>query len=369
MRSRPWRSIFAQWRAVVVFVCLGDLVRASGGDVAGSYAARLGRLNKLIVDFEWTAYRTTEGADPFDMNAWRRQDNIPVEYCRAFVLRPHARLHQRADFRDARSVDKSWLDGIHVSRAEADDGSWHASRDRSRWQFTGPIPIITPLELWQTLDIRVGILELLEQGKLTIESEQPDRVVLGTRALYDPPENWQVAVELDPFRSWTPMKVRAVLAVGKGVIAEEMRVVDTMVVNGCHLISDAVIVVDNTRVAPGRPQVYHYVVKRATQDESMTKAALAVEIPKSNVRIIDEIGQYWKHVDAHGRVLEEKHWTAEQRAEDLKGVSESIAKAEEAQAAKATRARVLPFIVAGSALVTLALYTVYRLRRSGMARG
>lgn len=328
-------------------------------------------LDRLCVEYDWRMRFARLDRDPFDRSNWLtefRGLTAPAWRYRAWILRPHYRLQYSGP--GARQSDVNWLDGIHTLLALQQDGSWFVYRDQDWYNTVGPIPVITPLELWQVFDVTQSLLDLAQEGRIRAEGQWGPFVRVSGGPLYPPPSPpWSLQADLDPSRGYLPVLVTLETAVtgAAGRIRWEMRAIDSVpVLGGVHAIKEAVIAMRNTALRPRQDKwmIYHYLASELRRDENLSRTDLEIPIPAVNVHLIDEISLVSKRIDAQGRVLHEEHWTPEERQEQLQALRETYRRAEEARETLGTRTTTMAALVGGSAGLTAVVFGVWWWRRA-----
>ncbi|MBU0617565.1 MAG: hypothetical protein KKI02_07595 [Planctomycetes bacterium] len=336
-------------------------------DIVAALRARTGHLDKLFVEFDWSECRAPIESDPFDRRNWELDEMAHTAQYEARILRPHYLLRFSSPFH--RDVATNWVDDIRVSRGLNNDRTWSVTRDRDRWLTVGGLPVLTPLELWQTFDIQQSILEMIERGELALERATANEVVLSgdrVRRKSTMPPRWSVRAVLDPSRGMLPLRISAVLEMdGIEDIEWEMATVGSVLLAEVHAIEEAILVLTNRNVNRKKWQVYHYKVKGIRRDDSLTKQRLQIDIPRANVTVIDEVDLFVRETNGRGQVVSYERWTSEERAQQIEAMQNTHDRWMESQGTIAQRQRVLAVILASAAavaLITLAGWVWHRRR-------
>jgi hypothetical protein len=350
--------------------CVPEL-RAQQGDPALVQALRdrARALDRLYVEYDWRMQFALPDRDPFDRSNWlnefRGLTALSWRY-RAWILRPHYRLQYSGPHES--QTDVNWLDGIHTRRSLQKDGSWFVYRDGDWFNTVGPLPTITPLELWQVFDVSQSLLDLAQEGRIRPVAQWGPFVRVSGGPLYPPPSPpWSLQADLDPSRGYLPVLVTLETPVAGGRIRWEMRTIDSVPVLGSvHAIKEAVIALRNTSLRGAllkKWMIYHYLASELRRDENLSRTALEIAIPAANVSLIDEVNLLSKEIDAQGRVLREEHWTPEERREQLQALRETYQRVEAGQETLRVRKTTMAALIGGSAGITLLVFGVWWWRR------
>jgi len=326
-------------------------------------------LDRIYVGYDWRMWYARLDRAPFDRSNWLNEFRGLTARnwrYRAWILRPHSRpqspgLHEP-------QPDVNWLDGIHTRRALQKDGSWFVYRDQDWFNTVGPLPTITPLELWQVFDVSQSLLDLTQEGRIRPVAQWGPFVRVSGGPLHLPPSPpWSLQADLDPSRGYLPVLVTLETPVAGGRIRWEMRTIDSVpVLGGVHAIKEAVIALRNTSLRGAlhkKWMIYHYLVSELYRDEDLSRTALEIAIPAANVSLIDEVNLLSKRIDAQGRVLHEEHWTPEERREQLQALRETYQRVEAGQETLRVRRTTMAALIGGSAGITLLVFGVWWWRR------
>jgi len=343
-----------------VSVCRGQ----ASHELISALDTRLGGLDRLIVEYDWSEYHLSINNDPFDQSKWASDKTAFTQQYKAWILRPHYRL-TFSDSTHGLNIERNWVEETFMAKSRDHDGKWSVHRDRNRWDTTGPIPVITPLELWQVFDIQEGLAELLRQGRIRLEGRSGGRVTLGGDRLYEEPRHWRLRVVLDEDRQLMPLELDAELSVPNGEIHWRMRTLTSALVNGVHAIAEAVLVLSNSAVFPDKWQVYHYKATAISHDGDLTIDGLRLEIPETNVSVLDEIGLSYRKLDSQGRIIDERKWTTEERKADLDGLRAAAALRAQSERDVARRRNMLWLILGASVCCVAAVVGIWKWRSQG----
>jgi hypothetical protein len=361
-RARLSRALLGAARLVTA-VLVVETLRADDTAVGEGLRRRLAELDRLVLRFDWYECRAPLEKDPFDRSNWEADPFAHTLEFTAWVLRPHLRVVYRGPFKQ-RHVEINWLDGIRTSKSfDEDDAQWDVQRDRNRYRFAGPIPWLTPLEMWQTFDMQESLLELLESGRLTAQDTSPGRVMLTGKHLYPPPRNWRLTAELDVSRGYLPVEVVAELEVSGGGISWRMRTLEARSIGDGFAIDEAVVALSNTAVNREKWQIYHFKVRSMERLASMATSDIAIAVPATNVDLIDEINLVKRKVDAAGRVRHEKRYTESEWKQESEALAATARAAFDAQAVRRARRQALIPIVVGSVAAVVLVGSVWIWRR------
>ncbi|HMQ16811.1 MAG TPA: hypothetical protein PKC49_12640 [Phycisphaerae bacterium] len=318
-------------------------------------------LDRLRVEFEWRLYQLSEKRDPWESANWG-EPLIYERYQATFIRPDDVRLD--AEFvKPPRASDRgSWVDGVLTRASPSPDGTLHATIDKVRAYLTGPLPTLTPLEVFQTFDLPEDLFHLVARGALAVESESDAEVLLrGFVRTYD------LSVRLDKHKDLMPLEIVARRA-GPGAAEMRLRTLQSVRAGGTHAISEAVIAERCGIVMPGKWQIRHYVAARVEVVPGLTKEQLRVRLPERGITLMDEINLVGRRISHAGVVEFEKSWTPEERADDIAGVQEGARLREESRIMLGKRRNALYGIVGGALAGVLIIAGLYLWRRRSLAR-
>jgi hypothetical protein len=351
-------------RVLLVVLALGvSAPSALGveGDFLDRFKRRAAALDRLRVEFEWRLFQFSDRRDPWEAANWG--EPLVFERYRALFMRPDS-VRLDADFvKPPRgSQQGSWLDDVLTRASPSPDGTLHATIDRVRSYLTGPLPTLTPLEVFQTFDLPEDLFHLAGRGALTVESEDDSEVVLRGHV-----RNYDLSARLDKHRDLLPLEIVARRA-GPGAAEMRLRTLQSARVGGTFAISEAVIVERCGLVMPGKWQVRHYVATRVEAAPELSNEQLRVRLPDRGITLMDEIRLVARRINHAGVVEFEKTWTPEERADDIAGVQEGARLREESRILLGKRRSALYGIVGGALAGVLIIAGLYLWRRRSLAR-
>lgn len=326
----------------------------SSGELAEQLASRRKAFDRCELEFEWYQCNALIKCDPFDSSKWGVDERALGFRYTARLLRPdyHLRFVGPAKSQQA-GVERAWVNGVYISKGMDDNGTWHVIRNRSWFSTTGPLPVITALEMWQTCDLREGLYEIASRGNLVPVRRRDGMLVAQADDVLPPPQNWQLTVEFDERNNYVPVDIQLGLRVPGGRIQWHMKATDFATLNGVTIIARAVFAMSNSANSPNEWQIYQYKLLAARPVPTLTVQDLLPEIPSRNVVLLDDVDLVMRRVDQDGRLLEEQRWTPEERQRQLDGIREAVALRQEA-ADRVARRRSAAWIIAGAAaLATL----------------
>ncbi|MBW7906924.1 MAG: hypothetical protein LC135_07340 [Phycisphaerae bacterium] len=349
--------------SLAVFALGASAASALGveGDFLDRFQRRAAALDKLRVEFEWRLFQFSDRRDPWDAANWG--EPLVFERYKAMFVRPDS-IRLEADFvKPPRGSEQaSWLDGVLTRASPSPDGTLHATIDRARSNLTGPLPTLTPLEVFQTFDLPEDLFHLAGRGALSVESEDDAEVVMRGHV-----RNYDLSVRLDKQRDLMPLEVLA-RRDGPGSAEMRLRTLQSVRVGGTFAISEAVIAERCGIVMPGKWQVRHYVATRVEAAPELSKERLRVRLPDRGITLMDEIKLVGRRINHAGVVEFEKTWMPEERADDIAGVQQAARMREESKTLLKDRRRAL-VIIAGGAVAGVALVAgIYVWRRRSLAR-
>ncbi len=297
-------------------------------------------LDKLYAEFTWVGAQAPLTEDPFD---WKWFDAEPHEVnydCGIWLLRPHFRWRIVASQPWQGEETRTWIDAKTTTIAQNERGVWSVVVDSDRRVLTGPFPLLTPFEM-QTFDIERSFLEIIEADTdVRVEGTTSGHVVVS--AHHSRPSVWTISAEYDPARGWLPLETCAKVAYesdgAKRKIQWTVRTVRSVPVNGVHAIQEAIFALNNGRHP--RWQLYHFLASRITPVSSLNKADLAIEVPRSNLRLLDKTTGHDLVTDSTGATVEEHWWTAEEIERARRSNAEAVAASARARELLAHRRRV-----------------------------
>lgn len=358
----------AQAAIALAFLISESVVLAEGvqQSVERGLEARYRELDRMVVEYDWYECRALLSSDPFDQTTWIHDDmafNIRIT---ASILRPHYRLQWLDEVYEGGRIDRAWIGGERISRKLKSDDYCTYVRSKDRLLTTGPIPLITPLELWQVFDIDDGLLDLLRAESLIVTSETDGTAVLSSDAHYPPPWNWRFSAKLDPAAGYLPLEMTARLGHGNGEIRWHLRTITPARFGAVEAITEAIIAMSNTGVDTDKWQVYHFKTVSQDQQVSLAESDLRPERPVRKAKILDEIALESVDLDDAGNVRRLETWTAGQRAADLAALMETRVRAQASQQTLRTRRNALLYIVALAGVVVIVSHLWLRRRRCGI---
>lgn len=338
-------------------------------EVIKALASRESELDRYIMEYDWSECRAPLSTDPFERANWDFDKMAHTLHYEAWVIRPYYRLHFSGPFSNQKSVDRSWVNDEFIGRGLTDAGTVSYTRDVDRYKTTGPFPVITPLEMWQTFDIREGLLEMLKAGRITASRRPDGRIALrGDRInVSSDDDGWVLLAVLDPDRFYVPTSIKADIDRPRGHISWEMRTLSTISIGNVEAIGEAILALSNTCTNKEKWQIYHFKVLSVQRDMAMNTADLRPELPTANAKILDEIDLYHRVLDGDGRAIVEKKWTPEERRAEKEGLRVTVAKIYESRAETKLRRSRLWIITGSAGLVTLALAGAWIWRRRNPA--
>lgn len=370
--DRAWQLGWG-WTIVLVLAA-----RAAGqpipAELLEALQTRARTCAQLRVQFDWTEYKAPLTADPFDRANWRSFTG-PDGPARTFqyeavMLPPHLRLHGKSDQPGERDVTRGIVDGIGTVKSMDENGGWSVTIRAGRYESgLCQIPVLTPLEQ-AVFDLEPSVADFAARGALAVRESGADRVVLAGERLADSPGgNWWLRAVLDPVRDMLPVEISAGANFDNGKIHWTMRCTQAAAVDGVHYLREAVLALSNTVVDRNQWHVYHFQASRLSHDPAVSKESLRVEIPDRNARILDEVNLSFRSLDGAGRIVEDQHWTPDERASQLESIRRSAAGRLETERTLRARRRAFLGIAAGSLLASAAVVGAWMwMRRHGAAR-
>ena len=339
---------------LVILAALAAEAPGQNGDFARAFEARRARLTRVRVEYDWFQCKAPLKSDPYDRSNWIEHEPgaFTIRF-RASILRPDFRLERRGEQAFNRDLKSSWIEGVSTTVNLDADGGHSVQVTPDRFNITGPLPLITPLEL-QTFDVQDSLFDLYKAGRLRRAAEMPTTVTLETAELGPVP--WRIRAVLDKARDLAPRSINATLDVpGSGVIKWSMRVSGWHPVGETYVISDAIITLSNSAVDRREWQVYSYHATRIESVPQLSQHGLEISIPSRNVRITDEIRGYTRRVNSDGRVTYETQFTPEERKEQLQDIAKAWTLRAESARRLVVRRRIFIGILVSGAFGTLAM--------------
>ncbi len=321
---------------------------------------RYQKLDRLRIQYDWYECRVPLDKDPFEKNNWLVDDFSHTLHYEALILRPHYCLAYSGPFANQKRVQRAWVDGEFISKQLEDDGSWSYTRDNDRWLTTGPLPVMTPLEMWQVFDIRDSLLDLLKSGKLHVVHQEADSISVAGDKIYERPFDWRLSAVFDESRDYLPTEMAASLMHSGGTIKWQLKTLAPVAINETHAIGEAILALSNEAVNADNWQVYHYVMVSVEQINELTAGDLRPSFPDSNARVLDEIALEYREVDRSGAVVKHEQWTPEQRSADRAAIQTSVAMYEKSKGIIAERRFALMAVLAGSTTIAIAVFAYWR---------
>lgn len=335
------------WPAIVLLATVGSVVGQEYEEVRKGLRARERQLSHLYVEFDWLGCPAPRCKDPFDPSNWQTGGDRVLRFSyRVWLARPDLKLEIRDLHDPGRDETKNWVNGRGVWKVRDGDEPWSVSIDDNRLLLTGPVPFLTPLEM-QIFDHKTSLVELVEEGKLQIESQTDETVVLAGWPGYFRP-SWHIQATLDRTRGLLPVELKS--KTKDGTIHWTMKTIQSVGVADTHAIKEAIIALSNSMADRKHWQIYHYQARRVQADATLSKQELEIKIPQRNVNLVNEIAGFARQIDASGRVTVERHWSPEEREKQLEAAARLAARQREEQA---QRARMFKAIVGGSTILVL----------------
>lgn len=364
------RKPFVPLRTLLVVV-FTTTAAVRGEEVIEQFLAREAALRSVYVEFDWTLYHCDLLKDPFERENWRaiRADQVQRTHYEMWILRPHMRFRATGAGFPEREQHRSWFEGESTTVAVREDGYWDVTIDKARFAVGGPIPFVTPVELYQVFDIQQDLFELVRGGHMRVTSQSAETVVLtgdGVPQFAEAPSaDWRVTAELDRVHGLLPRRLQAEVDVpgGGGKILWEMRAVETRPVGDTWGISEAVLAVKNTALKSNNWMVCHFRADKYESRPEMRREELVIAVPKTKVDITDVNRGIDRRVDGAGRVLRDRRITREQ----LEAERRMLAQARHDQQASlekiARRKDWLGWMLGGSAVATLTVLGLWLWKR------
>ena len=325
-------------------------------DALHALGVRQQQLGPMYVEIDWMGCPAPRGADPFDSANWQTTgERVLRESYRVWLARPDLKVEVFQAHRPNETWVKNWINGQRFAKARRAGEPWSLSIDANRALVTGPVVFLTPLEM-QLFDIPLSLFELAEAGKLHVESETPDSIVLaGDPAYYRLPASLRAT--LDRTRGLMPLELRLTEASGK--IDWTMRTVRSAPIGGTYAIQEAIIALSNSQVSPKYWQIYHFNARRIEARPMLTAKDLEIEMPTADFQLVDYIHGLVRVVDASGRVVHE-----EQRSpEEMQAAIEAYARARYTKEQEETRRTTAFWVIVASSVVVVALIAGFWLWR------
>lgn len=358
----PGLAVFA---ATCAFMSFGYAARGQTEDrlktIQDVMWKRIEAGNQCAYEFEWREFNCPFDRDPWSEQSWIRPQWIPAELIdpafkyKLLLSRPDFLIEKTDPRPEKPIVLNNWLRGTHTAKTQNRGGRWSLGIDALRHRATQPYPILTIFELG-IFDLDVSLWELIESRLMVISEDRPDRITLLARDVREDPEaaSWTVEANLDPQRDMLPVGLRASTEFKEmgSVIEWEMRVLSTEAIGPTSIVREALFVLRNTGTPVPNYLVCRYNLLKVVPN-SVGPNDLVIEAPKSNALIVDEVRLFFKEIDSEGRVVQEQHWTPEERARQLEGLSMTRAQRQES-AKELQRRRVLLSTVAIGAVVICA---------------
>lgn len=321
-RSMPRGRVLALLLAWTAAYTVQAQDAASNEQVRARFLERLRRIDKMAITFSWSLHVCAPTIDVLDRSAWGEPKVHTIYSVR--LCRPH--FHFSTTKPDASTFidESSWVDGMRIRKVGRPDGFVDVSLDKTRFSVTGPIPFLTPLEIFHSFDVQHSLAEMWEAGLLRLTGMEADRYFIsGDVDLQQlTPGICSIEALIDAF-SFVPEQLSVTLNTADGTIEWRQTAVETRMVNGAAMISEAIITLKNNVSFRDRTTLYHFKVLDVDLLPQLRKDDLRVQIPKRGLSLVDEVGLVARRIGLDGTVLHEEKWTPEQRAADLAGARET----------------------------------------------
>ncbi len=347
------------------WMILAALAQMGRADIKADYAARLKKLDRIQINYQFSFCRAPYNLNPFDRSTWILKDSPYFKIdCVVQILRPNLSLVMRGYPGEIDTRSYSLIDGAITRKTLQGDQLWHIYRDRQHKTLAGPMPYLTPVEIFHTFDLQEDIAGILEHGTFDIESDTGDLTTLSGTYVSPPGANWRMNITLDRNRGLLPIELTAQLRHGSEEVEWKMKTLRDFSIAGNRAIGEAVIALHNSKVMESYWSIYHYEVLTANAMPMLSKGDLEIAIPAAGVNILDEVGLYSKVVDKNGKVIQSTNWTKEQREADLKGLKEAESLRDEASARMQSRRTQFIAIIVVAVALTACLLGAWFWKRS-----
>lgn len=356
--------------------CLGTAARSAHAqtqavEILDSMKRRSDAMDGAEYRFEWRERVCSIKRDPWEPSNWTlpkwvkppATDSV-FEY-RFRLKRPDFRI-ERLDPRDPKgTVVHSWFDGVRTARSGSDETEWGIKVDRVRWIATEPYPILTVFEM-TFFDMEVSVTDMLQGGRLRIMSESDGKVWLQGEVREVPEARpWDIRVGLDPSKGLLPVEAHATLKFPRSLIEWSMRVIETRRFRSVEIPTRVVFVTKNTGTPSPDAIVGEYRLLDIP-DTQVSRDDLKVDVPQSNVWIIDEVNLFSRRIDRDGDIIEDDRWTPGQREAQLEGLQSAFQSREKSRAELERRRVWLSWFVALGAGCAMGAGLVWRWRRRSL---
>lgn len=334
---------------MIAALCI-PLGAAAEPDVLNALRERARRLDRLRASFTLAEFQAPQDRDPFDTSNWLWPPHACVHQYTFVLLRPHFLIHHEAG-RDPQQT-MNWLDGVHVGLQLEPDGSWSGTRNRVRRLAATPYPWLTFFDM-DVLDLERSLVELIEHGWLAVRGVDPMISLAGEVPTSPTGPRWNLRVTLDPAHDYALVDITCDIRAGGGVIEWRLRVNAYQPVGASWLPKTAVAAVKNTNVNKTHWQMYEFRLLTAAIDPRMTQRDLAITIPTTNAKFIDQIEGWYRAVDANGRVAEERRWDPAEYEANMQAIARANYLRQQS-AAELRRRRTVFFAIIATAVVAAA---------------
>lgn len=357
------------WFQIAIFL----IATAAYGraDIIAELQRRAKTLDRLQVDFVFTHVPCPIECDPFDQSKWELDGpQTAFMHYRAKIVRPNWNVHLIGPAKPsalpvAENDTAAWIDGVRTAKGfSKQTNQWSVIIDDNLYRAFGFIPVLSPLEQ-QVVGFQESLLTLLESAPFRIEEESDNQVVVAmTPAFVAPKPPWNFRIKLDKSRGYLPIEGRTWLELDGTKLSWDYRITASTKIDDCYAITEMTMASYNNTLNWPKWQIFHFKAASVRKDGQLTKQDLAVEIPKANVSILNELEPSYREFGEAGQLVSEKRWTQEERARQREFLKHADKARWQTPEIRQERQWLFAGVITAAAVCTIGLILWIRSRRS-----
>ncbi len=275
-------------------------------------AARLSRLDHLIMWVDSTMYVCDGDISPLVSAAWRHPNQYPFQLT---IVRPDYRFEFLRNEPELGyiPVTSAVVDRIYTSRrACSTKAAWRIYEVVPEAGVGGtllfcPLAQVFDLHLQDSTIPQLNLLEVFRRFAVTLVERHTDSATYRADV---PMNGFTSRYEFQLNARGTPLRVRTELLYddpGLRSAVWEQHTLATTEVNGAELIIEAIVTIQNPNVGT-HYGVHHFIVTEYAQDSSLTKDSIRLPVERRNAAVSDYLpdgSRVKRYYDAGGNLIRE----------------------------------------------------------------